>query len=254
MKMRPFSYVCVLRFCLYSIFLLFFTLFSPLFAHARVFPLALNDARVVEGDAIFEDASRRLEKELDIMAEGFARKLRPDIQVIFDDNQMDWRVYLEAEKVAFKPTDGWTSSSPSSEKYENLYQQNVLFAVEFRIGQVREFLEKTDIAPHYSEAQSKVLLVEIAEAQYRVIVWTEERLRYRLYRAEKAWETYRAGVTRFAEAMGWDKTRILKLDFLLLEYRLALLLRQREALLRLKENDDCIGAATSSGRLSAGEE
>ena len=246
--MRSFSYVCplmpirvVINSCLCSVLILFFVLSSPVFAWN--YPLTSSDARVVEGNAIFEDASRKLEKELDIITERFARKLRPDIQVIFDDSQMDWIVYLETEKVAFKPTNEWTVGVSSSDKYENLYQQNVLFALNFRIGQVSGFLNNTDTAPHYTEAQNKALLLEIEEAQYRINVWTEERLRYRLYRAEKAWETYRASVKRFAEVVGWDQTRILKLDFLLLEYRFNLLSRQREALFRLKvETQECVGA------------
>ena len=222
------------RFCFCSIFVLLFLLSSPALAGTRNFPLVSSDARVLEGNAVFDDALRRLEKELDIVTERFARSLRPDIQVIFDNSQMDWKVYLETEKVAFKPADVWMRSNPFSLKYENLFQQNMLFAVNFRIGHIKGFLNKTDIAPHYTEARKKALIAEIKEAQYRVNVWTEERLRYRLYRAEKAWETYRASAMRFAEAMGWDQTRIMKQDFLLLEYRMSLLAKQREALFRLK--------------------
>ena len=204
------------------------------FAVFRDLPLVSGDSRVIKGNAIFEENLRILENELDMAVEEFARKLRPDVQVFFDENQMDWKVYFETEKVAFKPTNVWTRGSRTSEKYENLYQQNVLFALNFRIEQIKSFKDKTITEPCYNENVKKVLPVEIEEAKYRADLWTEERLRYRLYRAEKAWDIYRSSLNLFVEKIGWDQTRLMELDFLLLEYRFALLSKQREALFRLK--------------------
>ena len=224
-----------------------------------------NDARALEGNAIFENASRRLEKELYALADGFARELRHSVRIAFDDSQMDWLVYFHIEVMAFKPSDAWSREVPlkgSKGDYENLYQQNILFALSFRTEQVEKFrseiaaLRKNETyktillprpetvwdeitAPRYDEEREKFLLREIEEAQYRVNVWTHESLRNRLYRAEEAWKTYRASMARYGEALGWDKTRVREQDFLLLEYRLALLLKQKEALFRVKtETED----------------
>jgi hypothetical protein len=163
--------------------------------------------------------------------------------------------------MAFRPADAWAREYKSNKEYENLYQQNILFALSFRMEQIEKFQKeiaalrenetyKTILlprpgtiwdeitAPRYNEEREEFLLKEIEEAQYRVNVWTHESLRNRLYRAEAAWETYRAGAARFAEALGWNKERIKEQDFLLLEYRLALLLRQKEALFRLKTESE----------------
>ena len=213
---------------------LFLLLPAPAFTAERDYPLVSSDARVLEGNEIFESAFRKLEKELDVLVEKYATELRPDIQILFDDSQMDWIVCFNAEAKAFRPTDVWTRENASGDIYENLYQQNMLFALSFRIGQIREFQGEVTTEPRYDEARQKILLAEIEEAQYRATSWTEERLRPRLYRADKAWEAYRAGVRKFAEALGWEEARIMELDFLLLEYRLTLLSRQKEALFRLK--------------------
>jgi arsenate reductase-like glutaredoxin family protein len=86
-----------------------------------------------------------------------------------------------------------------------------------------------------TESRKKEFLVEIEEAQYRVNTWTDERLRSRLYRAEKAWETWRESSLRFTKALSGDRPEWGEVqEFTLLEYRLALLQRQREALFRLK--------------------
>ncbi|MCL1875592.1 MAG: hypothetical protein FWF87_04970 [Synergistaceae bacterium] len=198
------------------------------------YPLASNDRRVIVGNAIFEEAFKKLDKELEIATEGYARKLRPEIQVIFDECQMDWKVYFETERVAFRPTNVWTRSNPKSKKYENLHQQNLLFAMKFRLEQIKMYKDKIITTPDYNEEEERVLLMEIKEAKYRVNVWTEERMRYRVYRAESAWENYCESARKFARVIGFDQTQITKQDFQLLEYRNALLSRQREALFRIK--------------------
>ena len=237
-KMRPFIHVCFIRFCFLSIFVLFALpfLLLPTLASAgeRNYPLVSTDARVLEGNAIFANDFHKLETELDILTEEYRKKLTPPVQVLFDNSHMDWIVYFRTEELAFKPTNVWLKEKPSSIKYENLYQQNMLFALNFRMEQIRNLRDKIDTTPRYSEARKKSLLLEIKEAQYRVNVWTEERLRPRLYRAEKAWETYREAEVQFAQNLGWDQTQIMELDLLLLQYRFALLQRQREALFRLK--------------------
>ena len=240
--MRPFINVCFTRFLFLSVFVLFalstLLLPAPVSAGERNYPLASTDARVLEWNAVFENDFHKLENELDILADEFAKKLTPVVQVLFDYSHLDWIVYFRTEAMAFRPTNVWLREKPTS-KYENLYQQNMLFALDFRMEQIRKFRDKTDSAPRYSEALVKMLLVEIKEAQYRVNAWTEERLRPRLYRAEKAWETYREGAVKFAKDLGWDQTEIMELDLQLLEYRFALLQRQREALFRLKfESED----------------
>ena len=232
------SRIFLLKFFFSPIFILYLSLFLPLshpaFAEKMDLPLVSSDLRVIEGNAIFENALQKLEKELKTEADEYARKLRPDVQIIFDYNQMDWIVYFHIEAMAFKPADVWSRREPARDEYENLYQQNTLFALDFRVGQINAFRDRVVAAPRYDEAGKKNLLNEIKEAQYRVNVWTEERLRPRLYRAEEAWETYRAGSLKFAEVLGWDRAQITELDYQLLEYRFALLSRQREALFRLK--------------------
>jgi hypothetical protein len=201
-------------------------------------PLPASDVRVVEGDAIFEDALRKLEKELENAADSFGKGLRADVQAQFDDNQMDWKVYFEAEAAAFKPANFWTRQDTSQREYENLYQQNILFAINFRIGQVGGFEAKDATPGRHGKDRKRDLLVEIEEAQYRVNTWTEERFRPRLYRAEKAWDAYRESAALFAAALGWDETLLAGQELTLLEYRLALLLRQKEALFRLKSESE----------------
>ena len=121
---------------------LIFILFLPPFlssptsalAMEKDLPLISSDIRVVEGNAVFESDSRKLEKELERAADTFGKELRADLQVLFDDNHMDWKTYFEIETMAFRPTDTWTRGDPSEKEYENLYQQNILFAINFRIG------------------------------------------------------------------------------------------------------------------------
>ena len=242
-KMRSFINVCFARLRFLSVFILFTLPFLLLPASAsageRNYHLVSTDARVLEWNAVFENAFHKLENELNILSDEFARKLTPVVQVLFDYSHMDWIVYFRTEELAFRPTNVWLKENPLSQKYENLYQQNMLFALNFRMKQIKRFRDKTDFTHRYSEALKTSLLVEIKEAQYRVNVWTEERLRPRLYRAEKAWDTYREGVLKFAKDFGWDQTQIMEFDIELLEYRYALLQRQREALFRLKfESED----------------
>jgi hypothetical protein len=137
--------------------------------------------------------------------------------------------------VAFKPANQWTRENPSEEKYENLYQQNALFAIRSRIEQIENFKSESTRELRPDEGRKKGLLAEIEEAQYRVNVWTEERFRPRLYRATEAWNIYCASSLRFAENFGnLQAEQVAGKELELLEYRYSLLQRQREALFRLK--------------------
>lgn len=236
--MRSFEHSRFLWLHYFSVFILFavvcFVPSASAEAPAPDYPLVSTDNRVIVGNAVFEEAYKNLEKELDIAAEEYARKLRPEIQVIFDESQMDWKVYFETERVAFRPTNVWTRSNPKSVKYENLHQQNLLYAMNFRLEQIRMYKDKTSTAPDFNKEDERALLMEMKEAKYRVNAWTEERMRYRVYRAERTWETYCESNRKFAQLIGYDETQILKLDYQLLQYRYSLLSRQREALFRIK--------------------
>ncbi|MDR1916948.1 MAG: hypothetical protein LBQ58_10280 [Synergistaceae bacterium] len=200
-------------------------------------PLVSSDISVISGNAAFENDFRERVSSLDAVVRKFEHGLMMDRQVALENNQLDWREYFYVEKFAFEPGDAWTRIIPSEDKYENLYQQNLLFALDFRTQFVDSLRTRGDAEYKPDEVTSRrnELLIEIEEAQYRVNTWTSERYRSRLYRAESAWNDYLASTLEIVRIFyDGDAALAAIKEIELLEYRLSLLLRQKEALGRLK--------------------
>jgi hypothetical protein len=219
--------------------------------------LPADSLEASSGDAEFNRRECGLRMELDAEAERFSSGLKQGLAAKFDASQMDWLIYFEAERMAFRAGDAWTyypagdypagtgnaiiSHEPS--RAQNLYRENVIAALDFRLSQIKSFASGDFklhpggafvIRPGERESARASLAIETGEAQYRVNTWTSERFRPRLYRAESAWETFFGGAVAFLESAGASSEDIAKAEDSMLIYRYDVLNRQREAMGRLK--------------------
>jgi hypothetical protein len=174
--------------------------------------------------------------------EKYKSSLKPNLKVLFDENHLDWEDCMRDEKRAFQPADKWTRANPKSE-YENLYRLNLLKAVDYRQFQIEQFSSKNVTAiddVSKMERIKKNINDELDEFNYRVTVWTPEQLRYRVYRAMKAWNRYyESSMVFFHVLYPQNPEKILFLETELLGYRLEYMKVQREALYRIRfETED----------------
>lgn len=222
---------------LFGILLLLFAAARPGFASQseKPFPLPSDDVRVLEGKSAFEKTLAEKMKDLDAATAAFQTGLRMDMLVRFEDNLMDWKEYFYTEKFAFESGDAWTRAAVSEDRYENFYHKAILYAIDSRSKLIASFKAGKPDGPGYPDLDKKALLAEIEEAQYRVNTWSAERYRYRLMRAEKSWENYLSNTMGFLQVYFQSKPELIEsFELTLLEYRLSVLLLQKEAMNRLK--------------------
>jgi hypothetical protein len=208
----------------------------------KEFPLPESDDRVIAGNSRLQKELTLKEKELDEMFEKYKASLTPNLRVLFDENHLDWEDCMRDEKRAFQPADKWTRANPKAE-YENLYRLNLLKAVDFRKYQIENFnSKKVPVINDVSklEAEKKNINIELEELDYRVTIWTPEQLRYRVYRAMRAWNRYyESSMIFFRVRYPRNPEVVLSLETDLLRYRYEYMKVQREALYRLKfESED----------------
>ena len=203
----------------------------------KEFPLPASDDRVISGNLMLEKVLAEKEKELDILFEKHKASLLPHLKVLFDESHLDWEECMRDEKRAFQPADKWTRANPKSE-YENLYRLSLIKAVDFRRLQIEKFIERKDVPAiniSDSEIEKKNINKDLEEFNYRVTVWTNEQLRYRVTRAFKAWNRYyESSMTFFQRLYPNNPGKVASLEMELLRYRHEYMKTLREALFRLK--------------------
>jgi hypothetical protein len=208
----------------------------------KEFPLPESDDRVISGNSALEKELAEKEKELDDVFEKYKASLMPHLKVLFDESQLDWEDCMRDEIRAFQTSDKWTRANPKA-AYENLYRLNLIKAVNWRKIQIENFKNKraaTVVDISKLEAEMDNINDELDELNYRVTVWTTEQLRYRVYRAMRAWNRYYESSMVFFRALyPHNPEKIVMLETELLRYRFEYMKTQREALYRLKfESED----------------